>query len=38
MLIEVIEKKPAPPLTKLIAPTLVARSSHGPAPDKVHRL
>ncbi|MGN6489916.1 MAG: LacI family DNA-binding transcriptional regulator [Devosia sp.] len=34
MLVEVIEKKPATALTKLIAPTLVARSSHGPAPER----
>jgi LacI family transcriptional regulator, galactose operon repressor len=32
MLVEVIAKRPAHPLTRLIRPTLVARASHGPAP------
>ena len=38
MLVEVIEKRPPTALTKLIAPKLVARSSHGPVPDKVQKL
>jgi len=38
MLVQVIEKKPATPLTRLIAPQLVARASHGPAPEVVRRL
>lgn len=33
MLVEVIEKKPDEPPTRLIRPTLVARASHGPAPS-----
>lgn len=33
MLIEVIEKQPAEPPTRLVAPKLVARASHGPAPE-----
>ena len=32
MLIQLIEQKPAAPLTRLLRPTLVARASHGPAP------
>lgn len=38
MLVQVIEKKQAGPLTRLIAPQLVARASHGPAPEVVRRL
>jgi len=38
MLVQVIEKKPATPLTRLIAPQLVARASHGPTPEVVRRL
>lgn len=38
MLVEVIEKKPTAALTRLIEPKLVARASHGPAPDHVRRL
>ena len=30
MLVQVIENRPEPPLTRLIRPTLVARGSHGP--------
>lgn len=33
MLVEVIEKKPEEPPTRLIRPALVARASHGPAPS-----
>jgi LacI family transcriptional regulator len=33
MLVEVITKKPAKPLTRLIRPALVARGSHGAAPQ-----
>ena len=33
MLITVIEEKPEKSLTRLIRPTLVARASHGPAPQ-----
>jgi LacI family transcriptional regulator len=33
MLVEVIAKKPAKPLTRLIRPALVARGSHGAAPE-----
>ena len=33
MLVEVITKKPAKPLTRLIRPALVARGSHGAAPE-----
>jgi LacI family transcriptional regulator len=32
MLVEVIEHRPAEPLTRLIRPELVSRASHGPAP------
>lgn len=32
MLVEVIEKKPAEPMTRLIRPTFVPRASHGPVP------
>ena len=32
------QKKPAKPLTRLIAPKLVARASHGPVPDTVRRI
>lgn len=38
MLVSVIEKRPATPLTKLIAPKLVARASHGPVPDTARKL
>lgn len=38
MLVEVIERKQAEPLTRLIAPKLVARASHGPVPDTVRKL
>jgi LacI family transcriptional regulator len=34
MLVTIIEKKPAEPVTKLIRPRFVARASHGPAPDE----
>src|SRR3569623_1677647 len=34
MLVEIIEKKSAEPLTRLIRPNLVARASHGPVPIK----
>ncbi len=37
MLVDVIEKRPAGPLTKLIRPTLVARASHGPAPESARK-
>jgi LacI family transcriptional regulator len=33
MLVQVIEKKSAEPITRLIAPKLVTRASHGPVPD-----
>jgi LacI family transcriptional regulator len=33
MLVEVIERKPEEPPTRLIRPALVARASHGPAPS-----
>ncbi len=33
MLVEIIENKPARPLSKLLRPTFVARASHGPAPS-----
>lgn len=33
MLVQVIERRPPEPLTKLIRPTLISRSSHGPVPD-----
>jgi LacI family transcriptional regulator len=33
MLVEIITKKPAKPLTRLIRPALVARGSHGAAPE-----
>lgn len=33
MLIQVIEQRPATPLTRLLRPALVARASHGPAPQ-----
>jgi LacI family transcriptional regulator len=33
MLLTIIADKPAAPLTRLIRPTLVARASHGPAPQ-----
>ena len=33
MLLTVIAEKPGKPLTRLIRPTLVARASHGPAPQ-----
>lgn len=36
MLVNVIEKRPAAPLTRLIRPTLVARASHGPVPESAH--
>ena len=38
MLVEVIEKRPAEPLHRLIRPKLVARASHGPVPDEPRRL
>lgn len=38
MLVEVIEKKPAAALTKLIAPKLIARASHGPVPETDRQL
>ena len=34
MLVEIIEKRPADPPTRLIRPMLVARASHGPAPAR----
>lgn len=34
MLVSVIEDRPAVPLTRLIRPKLVARASHGPAPER----
>jgi LacI family transcriptional regulator len=34
MLVEIIEKKAAAPLTRLIEPKLVTRASHGPAPGR----
>lgn len=34
MLVQVIENRPATPLTRLIRPTLVARGSHGPVPGE----
>jgi LacI family transcriptional regulator len=37
MLIQVIEHKPAEPLTRLLRPTLVMRASHGPAPQATHQ-
>jgi LacI family transcriptional regulator len=33
MLMQVLEKKSAEPITRLVAPKLVARASHGPVPD-----
>lgn len=38
MLATVIEKKPPVPLTRLVAPKLVVRSSHGPVPEAVHKI
>jgi LacI family transcriptional regulator len=38
MLAAVIEKKPPVPLTRLVAPKLVVRSSHGPVPEAVHKI
>ena len=38
MLVSVIEKKPVTPVTKLIAPKLVARASHGPVPETVRKV
>ena len=38
MLAAVIEKKPSIPLTRLVAPKLVLRSSHGPVPEAVHKI
>ncbi len=38
MLVSVIEKKPATPLTRLITPKLVARASHGPVPETVRKI
>ncbi len=35
MLIDLIEKQPAEPPTRLIAPELVLRASHGPAPTSL---
>ncbi|RYG12103.1 MAG: LacI family transcriptional regulator, partial [Burkholderiales bacterium] len=37
MLVQVIEKKPPAPITRLIAPKLVARASHGPVPELVRK-
>jgi LacI family transcriptional regulator len=34
MLVEIIEKKAAAPMTRLIEPKLVTRASHGPAPGR----
>jgi LacI family transcriptional regulator len=34
MLVEIIEKKPDEPVTRLIRPTLVLRASHAPAPSR----
>ncbi|MCR6670532.1 LacI family DNA-binding transcriptional regulator [Devosia ginsengisoli] len=36
MLIDIIETRPAKPLTRLIKPTFVPRASHGPAPVETH--
>jgi LacI family transcriptional regulator len=38
MLVQVIEKKPSEPLTRLVAPKLVPRASHGPVPEGAHKL
>ena len=38
MLVGVIEKKPAASVTRLIAPKLIARSSHGPVPETIRRI
>ncbi len=38
MLVKVIVKKPPVPLTRLVAPKLVARSSHGPVPEAVRKI
>ena len=38
MLVDVIEKRPLEPPTRLIRPTLVARASHGPAPEVLRKI
>jgi LacI family transcriptional regulator len=38
MLVQVIEKKPTGPLTRLVAPKLVPRASHGPVPEGGNKL
>lgn len=38
MLITMIEDRPEEPPTRLVRPRLVARASHGPAPQAAHRL
>lgn len=37
ILVEVIEKKSETPITRLIAPKLVARASHGPVPETIRK-
>ena len=38
MLVEVIEKHPATPTTRLIRPSLVTRASHGPVPVSLRKI
>lgn len=38
MLVEIIEKKPGTPSTRLVAPKLITRASHGPVPDTQRRI
>lgn len=38
MLVEIIEKRPATPTTRLIRPSLVARASHGPVPVSMRKI
>lgn len=38
MLITIIEDRPEEPPTRLIRPTLVARASHGPAPETTNQI
>lgn len=38
MLVDVIQKKSAEPRTRLIAPELVLRASHGPVPETIRKL
>lgn len=38
MLVQVIEKKSARPITRLIAPKFVARASHGPVPQTIRKI